>query len=126
MRLWPVTSRATASCSSSSTSPCDRRFRYLVYGGVSVWLLGVAMLVQADPGALTQLECINEDGNVGCADGRGLSGAYSVAVSPDGKHVYVAAVGDGGVAVFERNKRTGTLTQPAGTGGCIREGGDGV
>lgn len=37
----------------------------------------------------------------------GLDGAQGVAVSPDGKHIYVAGQVDNGVAVFRRNMTTG-------------------
>ncbi len=40
----------------------------------------------------------------------GLSGANSVAVSPDGAHVYVASRGDSAVAVFSRNATSGALS----------------
>ena len=40
----------------------------------------------------------------------GLNGAYSVAVSPDGKHVYAIGHIDDAVAVFYRNVLTGALT----------------
>jgi len=46
-------------------------------------------------------------------DGAGLDGlrqAQTVAVSPDGAHVYVAARGDDAVAVFARDAGTGALT----------------
>lgn len=39
----------------------------------------------------------------------GLQGARAVAVSPDGKHVYVAGHGDSGIARFSRNSTSGTL-----------------
>ncbi len=39
-----------------------------------------------------------------------LLGAETVAVSPDGAHVYVAAMGDGALTVFGRNATTGALT----------------
>ena len=39
----------------------------------------------------------------------GLNGAESVAVSPDGAHVYVAGFADGGVAAFARDAGTGLL-----------------
>lgn len=40
----------------------------------------------------------------------GLRGAWSVTVSPDGKHVYATGYRDDAVAVFSRNHTTGTLT----------------
>jgi len=39
----------------------------------------------------------------------GLSGAWSVAVSPDGGHVYAAGRYDNAIAVFARNETTGKL-----------------
>jgi 6-phosphogluconolactonase (cycloisomerase 2 family) len=39
-----------------------------------------------------------------------LSGARSVTISPDGKHLYVAAYQDSAVAVFSRDAERGTLT----------------
>ncbi len=40
----------------------------------------------------------------------GIGAAFSVAVSPDGAHVYVAAYGDSSLAVFTRDPVTGRLT----------------
>jgi DNA-binding beta-propeller fold protein YncE len=59
-------------------------------------------------GALTQLPgtdaCVSEDGAGGaCADGVGLIVADSVAVSRDGRNVYVASEGNA-VAVFARDR----------------------
>jgi len=48
----------------------------------------------------------------------------SVAVSNDGKSVYVASA-DGFVARLNRNTTTGAITQPAGTAGCISDTGSG-
>jgi DNA-binding beta-propeller fold protein YncE len=68
--------------------------------------------------------CVSEDGSGPCADGHGLAFAMSVAVSPDGKNVYVASEG-GGVARFNRNSTTGAITQPAGSAGCVSDDGSG-
>jgi 6-phosphogluconolactonase (cycloisomerase 2 family) len=81
-------------------------------------------------GALTQLAgtagCISETGSGGnCVDGKALVAANDVAVSPDGKHVYVASLSSDAIAVFSRDKNTGALTQLAGTAGCISEDGSG-
>ena len=87
---------------------------------------GVASFV-VDPasGSLTQLSgvagCATATGSQGrCSRGTALVGARSVAVSGDGRWVYVAADGEfsgrrGGVAVFSRNATSGALTQA----GCI-------
>ena len=81
-------------------------------------------------GALTQLTstsaCVSETGSSGsCADGLALDGAYTVAISPDGKQAYVTSYNSGGVAAFTRNKTTGALTQFTGTAACITETGTG-
>ena len=55
-------------------------------------------------GALSFVEA--EKDGVGGVDG--LNGAHGVAVSPDGRHVYVASIGDALVA-FARNPTTGAL-----------------
>jgi DNA-binding beta-propeller fold protein YncE len=77
-------------------------------------------------GRLTQLAgmdaCVSDNGSGGaCADGRALSNAFRLAVSPDGENVYVAS--QIGIAVFDRNLVGGALTQKAGTAGCINESG---
>jgi DNA-binding beta-propeller fold protein YncE len=80
-------------------------------------------------GALTQpagtAGCISETGAGPCANGRGLDGAQSVAVSADRKSVYVASSFSNAVARLNRNTTTGAITQPAGTAGCISETGAG-
>jgi 6-phosphogluconolactonase (cycloisomerase 2 family) len=78
-------------------------------------------------GQLTRVAgCVADLGDgVTCGQGRGLYGAVSVAVSPDGQHVYVASRGHA-VAVFARNALTGALAQLGGAAGCIAEYGDGV
>jgi hypothetical protein len=74
-------------------------------------------------GALTQLPgkagCVSHSGTGGaCAKGVGLFGAESVAVSSDGRSVYVAASFEQGVAIFRRDPRTGAVEQLPGTAGC--------
>jgi len=72
-----------------------------------------------DPGngALSELE-IQRDG-VGNVDG--IAYASAVAVSPDGRFVYVAGAGDDAIAAFSRDSETGALTfleaQKEGTAG---------
>jgi DNA-binding beta-propeller fold protein YncE len=84
----------------------------------------------ASTGALTQKPgtagCISETGTSGaCVDGKGLVGAESVATSVDGSTAYVASGASNGVAVFARDTSTGSLTQLAGTEGCVTDTGTG-
>ena len=84
----------------------------------------------ADTGALTQLPgddaCIEDrradvPGNCPTV-GRGLYAAFHVAVSPDGNNVYVSSHGHAGrgqVAIFDRDRETGALTQLPGQAGMI-------
>jgi 6-phosphogluconolactonase (cycloisomerase 2 family) len=79
-------------------------------------------------GALTQLDgedgCVNSDGAEGCAVGRALDGPRDLAVSRDGKSIYIASVlSEGGVAVFSRDRKTGVLTQLDGEDGCVNDDG---
>jgi 6-phosphogluconolactonase (cycloisomerase 2 family) len=80
--------------------------------GAHVYVVGVmddaVAVFSRDPGtgALTFVEA--EFDGVGGVDG--LDGANSVAISPDGAHVYVSGYYDGKVAIFTRNVVTGVLT----------------
>ena len=93
-------------------------------------LLTFAAVALAATGKLTQTPgtdgCISETGTSGaCADGVALGGAFSVTVSPDDKTAYVASTAASAIAVFDRDKTTGALTQKPGTDGCISETGTG-
>lgn len=46
-------------------------------------------------------------------------GSRAIAISPDGRNVYVAASGSDSIAVFDRSRSTGALTQPLGKRGCV-------
>ena len=69
--------------------------------------------------------CISLTGAGPCADGHGLGSPVSVAVSLDGKSVYVGSAASDAVARLNRNTTTGAIAQPAGTAGCISETGAG-
>jgi DNA-binding beta-propeller fold protein YncE len=70
----------------------------------------------------TETGCISEaEIEYQCATGIGVFGAASAAVSPDGRHVYVAGSLGGTVAVFARARGTGALTQLSGAAGCVRD-----
>jgi len=53
-----------------------------------------------------------------CASGRALQGPWVVVLSPDGRTLYVMSYEPGGIAIFHVNG-DGSLTQLAGTSGCI-------
>jgi DNA-binding beta-propeller fold protein YncE len=81
-------------------------------------------------GTLTQLEgpngCLSGDDSLtdSCAKARALGGAESLAVSADGRTVYVASPYSNALVVLVRDRRTGALVQPEGTAGCLSEDGD--
>ena len=74
-------------------------------------------------GALTQLTgedgCVDQAGLDDCALGRAIEAARGLAVSPDGKNIYIASNGRSAVAAFARDHRTGALTQLQGEDGCV-------
>jgi DNA-binding beta-propeller fold protein YncE len=92
---------------------------------------------QPSPGALVQLKgargcLVDRSAKRGsCGSARALAGAgafmgsRAIAISPDGRDVYVASSDSDAIAIFARNRRSGTLTQPQGAGGCISAGGSG-
>jgi DNA-binding beta-propeller fold protein YncE len=61
----------------------------------------------------------------GCAPARALKGpapflgSQALALSPDGKNVYVASSSSNAIAVFTRDATTGKLAQAPGTAGCV-------
>jgi len=64
-------------------------------------------------GTLTPLDCIDDDESgpeAGCSTADGLNNPQSIAISPDGMSVYVAAVGDDAIVRFDRDPDTGALT----------------
>jgi DNA-binding beta-propeller fold protein YncE len=88
-------------------------------------------------GAITQLSgrsgCLTDRSSrkADCASVRALRGpgpllgSQAVAVSRDGRDVYVASASSDAIAVFRRDPRSGTLSQPAGAAGCIAARGAG-
>jgi DNA-binding beta-propeller fold protein YncE len=81
---------------------------------------------RAEHGALAQASsndgCISEDGSGPCTDGDLLNGAFSVAVSGDGKNAYVALIDGRALGVFARDAKTGALAQLPSPQGCIGDG----
>jgi DNA-binding beta-propeller fold protein YncE len=71
-------------------------------------------------GALTEVGCWSDGAKGGCTSVRGMDGAYDLAISPDGRNVYVAARISSAVATFRRDG-AGALEQLAGQNGCISQ-----
>lgn len=89
-------------------------------------------------GTLTQLGgksgCVvdrSKPGKAGCTPVRALRGpapflgSRALAISPDGKNLYVASSRSDAIAIFLRNPSTGVLTQSPGSSGCIAANGTG-
>jgi len=101
-------------------------------GGVYVAAHNSAALTSFDreaTGALSQKPGVEGCSELGatafgleCRDGNGLGGARAVAVSPDGRDVYVAGVESDAIATFERDA-AGNVSQAPGTAGCVSESG---
>ena len=88
----------------------------------------VAMLQrELGTGALGQPQsrdaCIAQGREVkrGCSLGRGLAFATDLAISPDGKNLYVVSGLSHALAIFDRDPVTGVLRQKQGALGCIAQ-----
>ncbi len=95
---------------------------------VAVVTAGLALAAAGSASAassITEAECFQVAGaDRGCTDATGLQGAAAVAVSPDGRNVYVGGNVEehGTLLVFTRDEATGTLTQTACFAEHTREG----
>jgi DNA-binding beta-propeller fold protein YncE len=99
--------------------------------GTSVYVgafVGNAVAVfDRDPstGVLTQPSdatgCIVNTPTEGCTTGLALAAPEGMAISADGRSVYVAAAASNAVAVLSRDRSSGALTQAADGSGCIVE-----
>lgn len=113
--------RAITSPQEAVVSP-DRRHVYVAaYGSHAV----AAFARSRRSGLLTQLRrrrgCIRHGPGGRCASGRALGAPSSIAISPDGRNLYVAAAGSDAISIFRRSVRTGALRQLAGSAGCISQ-----
>jgi DNA-binding beta-propeller fold protein YncE len=90
----------------------------------SLFSNSVTSFTRAVPaGTLAQKEgtkaCLVYLRSVGCSFGRALVAPEGIAVSPDGTNVYVAAFKTGAIAVLDRSRETGVVTQKPGAAGCL-------
>lgn len=70
-------------------------------------------------GGLTDIECIAQaPAPSGCSTGRVVGDTQFIALTPNGLHAYAGQYAIG-MSVFDRNPKTGKLTQKSGTAGCI-------
>jgi DNA-binding beta-propeller fold protein YncE len=104
--------------------------RSFVAFGLAAMLLSVtspAVSEAAPVGALTPLAgdaaCVGHNGN--CRPGRAIFDAQSIAVSGDGRNVYVATQ-RGSLGVLARDLHSGSLTQLRGRVGCMSPFGRGT
>jgi DNA-binding beta-propeller fold protein YncE len=63
--------------------------------------------------------CVAAKGVFECGKAIGLNGPNSVAVSPDGRNVYVTSRGSNSLTAFSRDRSTGALHQLPGVAGCV-------
>lgn len=88
------------------------------------YLGGVAIFDRAASGRLTQKSgragCVSEvpAWRRVCTRANGVRAPRDLVVSPDGRNVYVAAA-SGAIAIFDRDRVSGTLTQKPGRTGCV-------
>jgi 6-phosphogluconolactonase (cycloisomerase 2 family) len=110
---------ALLGASAVAVSPDGRNVYVAAYDAGSL----VAYARSSALGQLTEIGCISNNGTNGidgtkrrCADGDALRGADDIAISPDGKNIYVAAGDSGGIAIFTRDTTTGKVVET----GCVR------
>jgi DNA-binding beta-propeller fold protein YncE len=112
----------------SNSAEGRRRLKPLLGAVAAVIVALIAVLIIAEPFAskessgasvldLIFQECVKDEESPAECDQTidGLEGAKSVAVSPDGKSVYVASAWDAALVRFDRDPSSGTLTPQ----GCI-------
>jgi 6-phosphogluconolactonase (cycloisomerase 2 family) len=104
----------------AAVSPDGRNVYVITEGGIAAFA--------RDPGtgALRQLDgedgCVREDGALGCARARAVSGGRMLAITPDGRTLYAVGT-DSAVAVFRRDRASGALSQLPGPTGCVKQAG---
>jgi len=101
--------------------------RALLLGSLLATLVPLASAHAAPgpPGSLAPLAtpqlCFAQTPASGCTSAPGLESARAVAITADGHNLYVG--GGTSIAVFQRDAKTGALTQLAGILGCVSSSG---
>ena len=109
------------------------RVEWFMEHKVKLWVIAASVVLgfllpsfgEAASGPLNQLGgtagCIARAGDgITCADGGGLNGAGWVAVSPDGRNVYVTAFTGSALTTYARNASTGGVDAASRHGGLRR------
>jgi fibronectin-binding autotransporter adhesin len=110
-----VSDDGTGGLCANGTVLADVKSVTVSHDGRNVYVASVTgnavVIFARDPktGALIELDsqagCVSENGSGGlCADGKALEFPFAIAVSRDGKNVYVASQTSKSVAVFARAK----------------------
>lgn len=96
-----------------------------VYVGAAIGNAVAVLRRDASTGNLSQSAgaagCLAFQAANGCAEGHGLVGADSMQVSPDDKNLYVASGVGKSIAIFRRNRNTGSISQLRGVAGCFAQ-----
>ena len=71
---------------------------------------GILQYRRAADGGLTFASCLTPTAVGGCTTVPGLAGAGGIAISPDGKHAYVAGYSDSSAVALSRDQSTGELS----------------
>ena len=115
-----VTGRGLDGVTAVAVSPDGAHAYSAAYASYAV----TAFSREGGSGRLAALGCLSEERETtSCAPARGLLYAHSIAVSPDGKSVYVAGQYSSALSVLQRRADTGGLAQePPAEGGTWSDG----
>jgi DNA-binding beta-propeller fold protein YncE len=120
-----ATGHAMTSPEDLVVSPDGRHVYVATYGSHAIAILvrnrrtGVLEQPSGRRGCIRQTRGGGRGG--GCAPARALGGPAAIAISPDGRNVYVAAAGSDALSVFARDRQTGRLRQLTGGAGCFSQ-----